>query len=150
MIQDLVAGTSDCESLMDRPRTLMAIEHMGDASTALDGIPEVWQINSDQVRLYAVDGKPLELGRGGFGIVLHGTVHKEDAAIKTIRDRDRANQAALLNEITIMDRAKSDYIVRFLGFSVCRDGLLLAMEFMKNGTLFEALARSDDFQWYGR
>ena len=82
--------------------------------------------------------------------MLYATCNQEDAAIKIIAGRQRDTQLALLREMTIMEKARSNYIVRFLGYSVCQDGLLLAMELMQGGNLLEALAASGEYQWYNR
>lgn len=75
-------------------------------------------------------------------------MHKEDAAIKMIKGRNRESE--LLKEIAIMEKARTKYVVRFLGYSVCNEGTLLAMEYMEAGTLYHALRDSDEFQWYNR
>ena len=43
-----------------------------DTALALDGIPPEWEIKPNQIKLHCMDGKPIELGRGGFGVVLFG------------------------------------------------------------------------------
>ena len=83
-------------------------------------------------------------------MLLAGTVFKEEAAIKMIKGRQRNNEAAILREIAIMERAKTDYVVRFLGYSVCPDGILFGMELMPGGTLQQALQRNSEYQWWNR
>lgn len=131
----------------------MNIEDIGDAedvSSTFEGIPPEWEIKSSQIKLHCVDSRPVELGRGGFGVVLYATVHKEDAAVKIIGGKQRDNQAMIIKEIIIMERARTDYVVRFLGYSVCQDGILLAMEYMAGGTLWQSLRRDDEYHWYHR
>ena len=41
-------------------------------SFALDGIPPEWEIKKDMLKLHCIEGKPIELGRGGYGVVLYG------------------------------------------------------------------------------
>ena len=77
-----------------------------------------------------------------------GQVHKEDAAIKMIRGRNRESE--LLKEIAILEKARTKYVVRFLGYSLCNEGILLAMEYMEAGTLYQALRQGEEFQWYNR
>ena len=43
-----------------------------DTPVSFEGIPPEWEIKSNQIKLHCVDGKPIELGRGGFGVVLFG------------------------------------------------------------------------------
>ena len=58
-------------------------------------------------------------------LILTGTVHQEDAAIKMIRGRN--SEAELLKEIAVLERAKTHYVVRFLGYSVCPTGVPLSL-----------------------
>lgn len=87
---------------------------------------------------------------GDVAVVLYGTVFKEDAAIKMIKGRRVDQEEALLKEMAILERARTEYVVRFLGYCICPDGILLAMEFMSGGTLSQALRRDEEFQWYNR
>ena len=41
-------------------------------SFALEGIPPEWDIKKDMLKLHCIEGKPIELGRGGYGVVLYG------------------------------------------------------------------------------
>ena len=86
--------------------------------------------------------------RGGFGVVLWGQVHREEAAIKLIKGRSREKE--MLQEIAILERAKTNYVTRFLGYTVCPDGIMLCMEYMAGGTLYQALHINEEFQWRNR
>ena len=86
--------------------------------------------------------------RGGFGVVLWGQVHREEAAIKLIKGRSREKE--MLQEIAILERAKTNYVTRFLGYTVCPDGIMLCMEYMSGGTLYQALHINEEFQWRNR
>ena len=50
--------------------------NQSDASNpvAFEGIPPQWEIKANELKLHCVDGKPIELGRGGYGIVLYGGI----------------------------------------------------------------------------
>lgn len=58
---------------------LMTIENIDrsddDTPVSFEGIPPEWEIKPNQIKLHCVDGKPIELGRGGFGVVLFGDSH---------------------------------------------------------------------------
>ena len=95
-----------------------------------------------------MDGRPIELGRGGHGIVLWGQIHKEDTAVKIIKGM--GEEEAMLQEIMILEQAKTKYVVRFLGYSLTSDGLLMAMEYARGGNLYDALRNGEEFQWYNR
>ena len=58
-------------------------------------------------------------------------MHQEDAAIKMIKGRGRESE--LLREIAILERAKTQYVVRFLGYAICQQGILLCMEYLPGG-----------------
>lgn len=81
---------------------------------------------------------------------LRAKVWNGEAAIKMIKGGSAAEHARLLHEIKILESCRSTQIVQFLGYSITSDGLLLCMEFMPNGTLFSALGKSPEFQWYNR
>ena len=73
-----------------------------------------WKINPSQIKLFATDGYPIVLGKGGFGTVLYASVFKEEAAVKIIKTRhgdDRRQQAEVLKEMTIMERTRTETIV---------------------------------------
>ena len=61
-------------------------------------------------------------------------MHLEDAAIKMIKGRGNENE--LLKEIAILERAKTQYVVRFLGYAICQHGILLCMEYVPGGRTF--------------
>ena len=124
------------------------LEDSLDSSYETDGIPKEWEIKDNQLKLHCFDGKPVELGRGGHGIVLWGQVHKEDAAIKIIKGKGEEKE--MLQEIMILERAKTKYVVRFLGYSLSPEGIVMAMEYAQSGNLYEALRNGDEFQWYKR
>ena len=115
---------------------------------ALQDLNEAWEIGNDEMKLHCISGKPVELGRGGYGIVLWGTLYREDAAIKIIKGVDQEQE--MLREITMLARANTKYVVRFMGYRVSPDGILLAMEYMQGGDLYTALRHGDEFQWNNR
>ena len=46
-----------------------------DTPLSFEGIPSEWEIKKDMLKLHCIEGKPIELGRGGYGVVLYGTFH---------------------------------------------------------------------------
>ena len=87
---------------------------------------------------------------GGYGIVVHGQVHREEAAIKMIKGRNEKFEDVMLREVALLERAKTKYVTRFLGYSYAQEGILLAMELMRGGSLYAALRRGTEYQWYNR
>ena len=83
-------------------------------------------------------------------LVCRALARREQAAVKIMKGNSSSQQAQLLHEIKMMERCVSAHIVRFLGFSVLEAGLVLVMEYMPGGSLFEALGEGDEFQWYKR
>ena len=61
-----------------------------------------------------------------------------------------SEQARLLHEILILEKCRSSHVVQFLGYAISDDGLLLCMEFLSGGTLYESLKREATYQWYNR
>ena len=123
------------------------ITHKREGPT-IDSIPQNWEIKENGLKLHCIDGRPIELGRGGHGIVLYGQVHKDDAAVKIIKGS--GEEAEMLQEIMILERAKTKYVVRFLGYSLSPDGIVMAMEYAQGGNLYDALRDGEEFQWYNR
>ena len=119
-------------------------------SPSFENLPANWQIPLKDIKFVAEDGQPKILGRGGYGLVYHAFIRAEQAAIKIIQGGSKVKQAKLLHEIKVLEQCRSDYVVQFRGFSVSPVGLLLCMELLPRGTLFQALTSSDEFQWYKR
>ena len=120
-------------------KELLSIQGIEAASltetNALEGLQADWEIDADEIKLVCVNGRPVELGRGGCGIVLLAKVHREDAAVKMIKHDSKDFETALLLEIATLERAKTKYVTCFLGFSLCREGIMLAMEYLEGGGL---------------
>ena len=74
------------------PNGQMAIQNLGNAenSAIFEGIRADWEISTENIKLHCIDGKPIELGRGGFGTVLYASVYREDAALKIINDKSQS------------------------------------------------------------
>ena len=119
-------------------------------SSSFEGLPSEWQIPLDRVKLVCVDNSPRELGKGGFGVVYEAIVRNEPAAIKMVSGSESKAQARLLHEITVQEKCKSMHTVHFLGYSIAGPRLLLCMELMEGGSLYNSLRQSDEFQWYNR
>ena len=114
-------------------------------------LPRKWLIPSHNVHIVCLDDEPIVLGRGGFGIVYRARIRgSEEAAIKIVKGGGPEEQARLLHEITILDLCKSRHIVQFLGYSLAASDLLLCMEYMSRGTLYQSLQTCDEFQWHNR
>ena len=119
-------------------------------ASTFENLPKHWRIPLERVKLVCVDGQAIVLGRGGFGDVYQAIVRQEQAALKTVRGGDPKEQARLLHEIKVLEQCRSVHIVQFLGYSVAGNRLLLAMELLRGGSLYNALRQNDEFQWYNR
>ena len=64
--------------------------------------------------------------------------------------KGRNQEIEILKEFVILLKARHSFGVRFLGYCVCKQGTLLAMEYMQAGSLCHALRSGDEFQWYNR
>lgn len=115
-----------------------------------DSLPESWQIPLSSVKIFFRGDKPVLLGKGGFGMVFHAKVRQEQAAIKMVQGGSKKEQARLLHEIMVLERCKTIHVVQFLGYSISGSRILLCMEFLPGGTVWESLRKDDEFQWYKR
>lgn len=120
------------------------------SSVSFDSLPSKWQIPLSSIKLMCLNNKPIELGKGGCGVVYQALVRKDTAAIKIVTGGGEQEQARLLHEIMVHEQCKSVHVVQFLGYSISEDGLLLCMEYMPCGTLYHSLSKSDEFQWWNR
>lgn len=117
---------------------------------SLEGLPQDWQIPLTSIKIMCHGNRPFELGRGGFGSVLLGIIRAEKAAIKIVKGGDASSHARFLHEIKLLEKPKSAHIVQFFGYSIAPRGVLLCMEYLPGGTLYESLHRNGEFQWYNR
>jgi hypothetical protein len=112
----------------------------------------------DLIECLGSDGKPVRLGKGGFGEVFKATLfgHRGFVAVKRVH-ADRACTQTERRE-TIVDFKKemltlfslrSPYVVEAMGFSLRPDDMFLVMEFMPAGCLEVALhkPRDRDASW---
>lgn len=88
-------------------------------------------------------------GPGGWGQVYQGLMNGvQPVAIKVLDGDD--NRDALQREIGILKDSRNPHIVQFLGACVGKDDkMLVVMELMDQGTLFNALA-DGRVSWYNR
>ena len=104
----------------------------------------------ERIKLVCTDDQLILLGRGGFGFVYRAIVRQEEAAVKLVTGASEQEKARFLHEIMMLERCRSTHIVQFLGYSVADSRLLLCMELMKGGSLWNALRQNDELQWYNR
>ncbi len=65
------------------------------------------------------DGSEMELGRGGFGVVLRGTYRMAPVAIKRLKDQSLEQQEVFMREMALLRGCRgSRYIVPFVGASL--------------------------------
>ena len=120
------------------------------SASSFDSLPKHWFIPLDRVKLACRDNEPVVLGKGGFGIVYQAIVRQENAALKIVKGGTAKEQARLLHEIKVLEQCRSMHIVKFLGYSVADTTLILCMELLSGGSLYDALRQGDEFQWYNR
>ncbi|CAL8464771.1 g4306 [Coccomyxa elongata] len=116
-----------------------------------------WELDLDALEVELdEEGREVELGRGAFGVVVKGTYRLAPVAIKRLRDQSPQQQQSFLNEMAILRACRgSRYIIPFVGASLLPGNTILAMDFMDNGNLWDALPRigrhgQPIFQWYFR
>ncbi|CAK0785098.1 hypothetical protein CVIRNUC_008304 [Coccomyxa viridis] len=116
-----------------------------------------WELNLDDLRVFLNDdGSEMELGRGGFGVVLRGTYRMAPVAIKRLKDQSLEQQEVFMREMALLRGCRgSRYIVPFVGASLQPGCTVLAMDLMENGSLWMGLTRKGKdgkplFQWNQR
>jgi len=75
-----------------------------------------------------------ELGRGGFGIVYYGIWEGHEVAVKRITNTPQGKQN-LIAEVTTIGSLHHKNLVKLIGWCYESDELLLAYEYMPNGSL---------------
>ncbi|BDA50369.1 probable leucine-rich repeat receptor-like protein kinase PEPR2 [Coccomyxa sp. Obi] len=116
-----------------------------------------WELDLDALEVELdEEGKEVELGRGAFGVVVKGTYRLAPVAIKRLKDQSPEQQRAFLKEMSILRACRgSRYIIPFVGASLLPGNTILAMDYMDNGNLWDALPRigrtgKHIFQWHQR
>ncbi len=83
------------------------------------------------------------LGAGGFGVVHRGfdPMLQRDVAIKIVRRRGAAHEAALQREAQALAQVEHDCVVRVFDVGRCGDHLYIVMEYVAGTTLAQCFAR---------
>ncbi|RMB88666.1 hypothetical protein DUI87_34958 [Hirundo rustica rustica] len=81
------------------------------------------------------------LASGGFAVVCRAvdTATGGEVAIKKINVQELRRQKVTINEITVMKRNRSPWIVNYLGSYLVHEELWLVMEYMDGGTLNDVI-----------
>lgn len=74
---------------------------------------------------FITDNFSNEIGRGGFGVVYMGYLGNEKVAVKKLFNALDFSDKRFLDEITCLNKAKHQNIVRFLGYCSETQGELL-------------------------
>lgn len=123
-------------------------------ATSRVGAFEEWEIDPDDLQIEkTADGRDLQLGAGGFGMVFKGLRHGVDqVAIKVLKgQQDERMQQAFIKEIDLLRRARHPNIVQYLGAVVHDQRIMLVTEFMSGGDLWTALSRNgNQYNWHDR
>ncbi len=92
-----------------------------------------------------------ELGRGGFGIVYHGTWRHSDIAIKQLlmNNLSAKTREEFENESKIMGSLRAPNIVQFYGYTLS-PRYCIVMEYMPKGSLFSVLHSNQELTWGNR
>ena len=76
-----------------------------------------------------------------------GQSRRDSVAVKMARERGERAQAMLLAEIRLLSQLRCTYIVKYLGYSIHNNALMLLTAFHARGNLYESLCASDTFQF---
>ncbi len=95
--------------------------------------------------------KEREIGRGNFSIVYQGRYFYNKVAIKELQRTSNANILDEFNqEVSMIARLNSPYIVTFYGASTFRSYYILVMEYLPKGSLFAVLHSNSPLSWKAR
>ncbi len=127
----------------------------GATRSSSGGAPSPWDIKPAALQLSAgKDGGPVELGRGGFGIVYKGMLNGvQPVAVKLLRHPGAEAREAFFREVAIMQHVSRDRnVVQFCGVSTVGDQIVIVSELMEGGDLRAALAgpRGAELAWAAR
>lgn len=87
-----------------------------------------------------------ELGRGKFGVVfqVQDKANKKIYAAKHIKTRKKEQREKVVEEIAILKKFSNPHIIRFINAFETPSEVILVMEYLDGGELFERVA-ADDF-----
>eukprot|EP00884_Botryococcus_braunii_P017069 jgi/Botrbrau1/4045/Bobra.152_3s0006.1 len=125
--------------------------------TLLESLPPLhpqpsWKISPNNISFVKrPDGSDWILGTGAFGTVYRALMNGvQPVAVKVMESQDTYARQAVAREIAILKDSRNPHIVQFLGACVGTDGkMLVVMELMDQGTLFQAIA-DGRVSWYNR
>ncbi len=126
-----------------------------EASSLEIGIHSAKNNKDNHLTPYTIDYNELkfgkELGRGGFGIVYHGTWRHNDIAIKQLLMNNLSvkTREEFENEAKIMGSLRAPNIVQFYGYTLS-PRYCLVMEYMPKGSLFNVLHSNQELTWTNR
>ena len=109
------------------------------------GYTGVFEVNRQEIKFYSkeVNGvrKAKILGKGGFGVVLHGRWRGIDVAVKKMLPSSATTKSKMefVKELALMARLSHPNIIQLLG--ACTDGgeFLVMMQYMNRGDLFHLM-----------
>ncbi|XDV37283.1 hypothetical protein PO909_006908 [Leuciscus waleckii] len=91
-----------------------------------------WEIHPDELILRE------ELGSGQFGLVLKGSLHDRQVAVKTVREGFMSEEE-FKEEAQVMMKLSHEKLVKLCGVVTQRSPIYLVFEFMENGCLTDFL-----------
>eukprot|EP00884_Botryococcus_braunii_P005883 jgi/Botrbrau1/15296/Bobra.0371s0005.2 len=95
------------------------------------------------------DGKPWQLGQGGYGAVFRGTLNGvQPVAIKIIQQME-GGVGANMREVHILKECRSPNVVQFIGYCMVNDDVWLVQEWMERGDLARNITQGE-LNWYKR
>mmetsp|Transcript_31484 Transcript_31484/g.88338 ORF Transcript_31484/g.88338 Transcript_31484/m.88338 type:complete len:826 (+) Transcript_31484:132-2609(+) len=85
-----------------------------------------------------------EIGVGAFAMVHEAKLSGERVAVKKVKDDVKDALSQLQNEVEIMSKLRSDYIIEMYGASFRPGQTIMVMEFMPRGSLFDILSNTEE------
>ncbi|GLJ45715.1 hypothetical protein SUGI_0962080 [Cryptomeria japonica] len=76
-----------------------------------------------------------QIGIGGFGPVYAGRVQKKEVAVKKLSENSYQGTTEFSTEVDMLSRVQHKNLVKFIGYCLEEENMILIYEFMSNGDL---------------
>jgi serine/threonine protein kinase len=134
----------DYSSTSAQKADIKSLDFTLEGGMGADVDPASWILKpSDVEAVLDVDGAPVFLGQGAFGVVTQAKLFGvHDVAVKTIsRSETEVPYSAFLREVSVLHHvSRNRNVVQFYGACQERDSLMIVTELMDGGDLRRALS----------
>ncbi|GLJ45694.1 hypothetical protein SUGI_0961730 [Cryptomeria japonica] len=80
-----------------------------------------------------------QIGKGGYGPVYIGWLQGKEVAVKVLSDKSHQGPKEFSTEVDMLSRVHHKNLVKFIGYCIEEENMILIYEFMSNGDLRHSL-----------